>query len=187
MRAATVPLLVSFLVTLLLTQATQSAPTQPVRWHPCAKIAQACTRAGFVPNGAKSGLGDHVGLYPSDHARDSNAAGHRLATNRSADLSGVQGARSELRKGRARGKDAVGHIKFWTVNQQPSCSAKTRRGGLRDRSEASGVNCFGKACRETGQNKYAMPTTKMLPAARKRISALIRANMGTSPVPRSPR
>ena len=57
MRAATVPLLVSFLVTLLLTQATQSAPTQPVPWHPCAKIAQACTRAGFVPNGAKSGLG----------------------------------------------------------------------------------------------------------------------------------
>jgi hypothetical protein len=32
-------------------------PTQPVPWHPCAKIAQACTRAGFVPNGAKSGLG----------------------------------------------------------------------------------------------------------------------------------
>src|ERR1700751_463267 len=57
MRAATVPLLVSSLVTLLLTQATQSAPTQPVPWHPCAKIAQACTRAGFVPNGARSGLG----------------------------------------------------------------------------------------------------------------------------------
>jgi hypothetical protein len=57
MRAATVPLLVSFLVTLLLTQAAQSAPTQPVRWHPCTRIAQACTRAGFVPNGAKSGLG----------------------------------------------------------------------------------------------------------------------------------
>jgi hypothetical protein len=57
MRVASLPLLVSFLVTLLLTEATQSAPTQPVPWHPCAKIAQACTRAGFVPNGAKSGLG----------------------------------------------------------------------------------------------------------------------------------
>jgi hypothetical protein len=57
MRAATVPLLVSFLVTLLLTQAAQSAPTQPVPWHPCAKIAQACIWAGFVPNGAKNGLG----------------------------------------------------------------------------------------------------------------------------------
>jgi hypothetical protein len=100
MRAASVPLLVSFLITLLLTQATQSAPTQPVPWHPCAKIAQACTRAGFVPNGAKSGLWDHVRLYPSDHAMDNDAAGHRLATNRSADRGGVQRTRSEPRKGR---------------------------------------------------------------------------------------
>jgi hypothetical protein len=57
MRVVSVPLLVSFLITLLLTQATQSGPTQPVPWHPRAKIAQACTRAGFVPNRAKSGLG----------------------------------------------------------------------------------------------------------------------------------
>ena len=57
MRAATLPLPVSLLVTLVLTQAAQSAHTQPVPWHPCAKIAQACTRAGFVPNGAKRGLG----------------------------------------------------------------------------------------------------------------------------------
>ncbi len=56
MRAVGIPLLVSFLVTLLLTQAAQSAPTQPVPWHPCAQIAQACTRAGFVPNGAQGGL-----------------------------------------------------------------------------------------------------------------------------------
>jgi hypothetical protein len=54
MRAASIPLLVSFLVTLLLIQAAQSVSTQPVPWHPCAKIAQACTRAGFVPDGAKS-------------------------------------------------------------------------------------------------------------------------------------
>jgi hypothetical protein len=81
MRAASVPLPVSFLITLLLTQATQSAPTQPVPWHPCAKIAQACTRAGFVPSGAKSGLGIMSDLYPSDHARDTDAVGDRLATN----------------------------------------------------------------------------------------------------------
>jgi hypothetical protein len=28
-----------------------------VRWHPCAQITAACTRAGFVPNGAKLGAG----------------------------------------------------------------------------------------------------------------------------------
>jgi hypothetical protein len=100
MRAATVPLLVSFLVTLLLTQATESAPTQPVPWHPCAKIAQACTTGGFCSQRGQEWSWDHVRLYPSDHARDTNAAGHRLATNRSADRDGVQGTRSELRKGR---------------------------------------------------------------------------------------
>ena len=50
-------LLVSLLVTPLLAQAAQSAPTQPVPWHPCALIRAACTHAGFVPNGAKRGLG----------------------------------------------------------------------------------------------------------------------------------
>jgi hypothetical protein len=57
MRATTMPLLVSLLVTALLAQSAQSAPTQPVPWHPCAQITAACTRAGFVPNGAKSGVG----------------------------------------------------------------------------------------------------------------------------------
>jgi hypothetical protein len=99
MRVASVLLLVSFLITLLLTQATQSAPTQPVPWHPCAKIAQACTRAGFVPDGAKSGLGIISDcIHPIMLGTD--AGGHRLATNRSADRGGVQGTRSELRKGR---------------------------------------------------------------------------------------
>jgi predicted phage tail protein len=28
-----------------------------LRWHPCAQITAACTRAGFVPNGAKLGAG----------------------------------------------------------------------------------------------------------------------------------
>jgi hypothetical protein len=55
MRAATIPLI--FLVTPLLAQAAQSAPTQPVPWHPCARIAAACAQAGFVPNGTKRGSG----------------------------------------------------------------------------------------------------------------------------------
>jgi hypothetical protein len=57
MRATTMPALVSLLVTPLLAQAAQSAPTQPVPWHPCARIAAACVQAGFVPNGTKRGLG----------------------------------------------------------------------------------------------------------------------------------
>src|SRR5262249_31961648 len=38
---------------------TQSAPTQPApkRVGPCAQIAAACKQAGFVPNGAKTGVG----------------------------------------------------------------------------------------------------------------------------------
>jgi hypothetical protein len=67
MRATTVTLsLVSLLLTgafsLSLAQVpqpapTQRAPAQPVPWHPCAKITAACSQAGFVPNGAKVGLG----------------------------------------------------------------------------------------------------------------------------------
>jgi hypothetical protein len=36
---------------------TPPAPAQPVPWHPCAKIRAACSQAGFVPNGAKMGVG----------------------------------------------------------------------------------------------------------------------------------
>jgi hypothetical protein len=57
MRATPIPLTLSLLVTGLLAQSAQSAPTQPVPWHPCARIAAACTQAGFVPNGTKSGHG----------------------------------------------------------------------------------------------------------------------------------
>ncbi|MGA8698440.1 MAG: hypothetical protein WB689_32320 [Xanthobacteraceae bacterium] len=57
MHATTTPLLVSLLVTPLLAQSAQSAPTQPVRWHPCTQITAACARAGFVANGAKLGAG----------------------------------------------------------------------------------------------------------------------------------
>ena len=35
----------------------QAATTQPVSWHPCARIRAACNQAGFVRNGANKGLG----------------------------------------------------------------------------------------------------------------------------------
>jgi hypothetical protein len=57
MHVRTMPLLVSLLVIPLLAQSAQSAPTQPVRWRPCARIAAACTQAGFVRNGTKMGVG----------------------------------------------------------------------------------------------------------------------------------
>ena len=33
----------------------QAAATQPVAWHPCARIRAACNQAGFVRKGATSG------------------------------------------------------------------------------------------------------------------------------------
>ena len=61
MRVTTIPLkLVSLLVVLaqpIQLTPTQAAATQPVPWHPCARIRTACTDAGFRPNGAKRGLG----------------------------------------------------------------------------------------------------------------------------------
>jgi hypothetical protein len=67
MRATTVTLsLVSLLLTgafsFSLAQVPQPVPTppastQPVPWHPCAKITAACSQAGFFPNGAKVGVG----------------------------------------------------------------------------------------------------------------------------------
>jgi hypothetical protein len=62
MRAMTivvslVGLLFSSGFSLSLAQSAQPAPAQPVPWHPCAQITAACTQAGFVPNGAKTGVG----------------------------------------------------------------------------------------------------------------------------------
>ena len=62
LRATTILLsLVSLLLTgafsLSLTQPAQPAAAQPVPWHPCAQIRAACIRAGFVPKGAKMGVG----------------------------------------------------------------------------------------------------------------------------------
>jgi hypothetical protein len=62
MRATTITLsLVGLLFTgvfsLSLAQPARPAPAQPVPWHPCAQIRAACTQAGFVPNGAKTGVG----------------------------------------------------------------------------------------------------------------------------------
>ena len=112
MRAATVPLLVSFLVTLLLTQAAQSAPTQPVPWHPCAKIAQACTRAGFVPNGAKSGLG-----IMSDCIRPIMLGAPKTQALPQIDPQIVAACKErDPNFGKdGRGKAAAGHVKFRTV------------------------------------------------------------------------
>ena len=92
MHARTMPLLVSLLVTPLLAQFAQSAPTQPVRWHPCARIAAACTQAGFVPNGTNRGSWDNVRLYPANYVRNATTeAGHQgFAANRPAGRSGVQ-------------------------------------------------------------------------------------------------
>jgi hypothetical protein len=100
MRVASVPLLVSFLITLL-TNTSHSICAHSTR--ALASLRQ--DRAGMYTGGFCSQRGqewswDHFRLYPSDHARDTDAAGHRLATNRSADRGGVQGTRSELRKGR---------------------------------------------------------------------------------------
>jgi hypothetical protein len=61
MRVTTIPLnLVSLLVVLaqpIQLTPTQAAATQPVPWHPCARIRTACSHAGFVANGAKRGRG----------------------------------------------------------------------------------------------------------------------------------
>jgi hypothetical protein len=57
MLVRTMPLLLSLFAIPILAQSAQSASTQPVPWHPCAQIKTACTRAGFVLNGAKTGAG----------------------------------------------------------------------------------------------------------------------------------
>jgi len=57
MRATTITLtLVGFLFTGVFSLSL-AQPTQPVPWHPCAQITAACTQAGFVPYGAKLGVG----------------------------------------------------------------------------------------------------------------------------------
>jgi hypothetical protein len=61
MRPTTITLsLISLLFTGSLALSAETVPTQPVPWHPCAKIAVACTQAGFFPNGAKTGVGIEV-------------------------------------------------------------------------------------------------------------------------------
>jgi hypothetical protein len=54
MRATLVSLLVLLAQPVQPTPA-QAAATQPVTWHPCARIRAACNQAGFVRKGAKSG------------------------------------------------------------------------------------------------------------------------------------
>ena len=59
MRATILPLILSCLLLtgLSLAPAQSAQPAQPVPWHPCAQIAAACRQAGFIPNGAKTGVG----------------------------------------------------------------------------------------------------------------------------------
>jgi hypothetical protein len=62
MRATTmtlslVGLLYSAAFSVSLAQGPLPVPTQSVPWHPCAKITAVCSQAGFLPNGAKVGLG----------------------------------------------------------------------------------------------------------------------------------
>jgi hypothetical protein len=58
MRPTTITLsLISLLFTGSLALSAETVPTQSVPWHPCAKITAACSQAGFVPNGAKAGVG----------------------------------------------------------------------------------------------------------------------------------
>lgn len=61
MRVSTIPLKLAAVLAVLAQpiQPTpaQAAATQPVPWHPCARITAACSQSGFVPNGAKKGLG----------------------------------------------------------------------------------------------------------------------------------
>ena len=56
MRGTTIVSLASLLLTGAFSLSSIQ-PAQPVPWHPCAQIRAACTRAGFVPNGAKMGVG----------------------------------------------------------------------------------------------------------------------------------
>jgi hypothetical protein len=61
MRPTTLTLsLVSLLFGGSLAQSAETVPAQPVPWHPCAKVAAACTQAGFVLNGAKAGVGIEI-------------------------------------------------------------------------------------------------------------------------------
>jgi len=61
MRATAIHLILVGLLVVLAQPAqltpTQAAATQTVRWHPCAQITAACTRAGFAHYGAKMGFG----------------------------------------------------------------------------------------------------------------------------------
>jgi hypothetical protein len=133
MHATTTPLLVSLLVTPLLTQSAQSAPTQPVAVAPLRPDHGGMHAGGFCSQRDEEGSWDNVRLYPADYVRNAttDAAHQGLAANRSANRGGVQGAGSELRKGR-QGEDAtVGHVVVLGGDRRPSCSPKTRRGGLR--------------------------------------------------------
>ena len=63
MRATTITLTLVGLLFTGVFSLSQAQPTQPVPWHPCAQITAACTQAGFVPYGAKLGVGIAVDCF----------------------------------------------------------------------------------------------------------------------------
>ena len=69
MRATLVSLLILLALPVQSTPA-QAAATQPVSWHPCARIRAACNQAGFVRNGGQQGSWHHVGLHSADYDGD---------------------------------------------------------------------------------------------------------------------
>jgi hypothetical protein len=110
MRVTAVPLsLVGLLLTgpsgLLFAQPAEPAP----KGGPCAQIAAACKGAGFVPNGAKEGLGlgfDCIRPIITGTPQRKKAA-KALPQIDPQVVDRVQGAESELRKGR-RGESTTG-------------------------------------------------------------------------------
>jgi hypothetical protein len=128
--ARTMPWLVSLLVIPLLAQAAESAPTQPVPWHPCARIAAACTQAGFVRNGAKIGAGIMVDCIQPIIA---GTPQRKQATKALPQIDPQVVAACNTRapnfgKGRPR---EDGHVEVRGDGQRRSNSAKMRQEGLR--------------------------------------------------------
>ena len=102
MRGTTIVSLANLLLTgafsLSSIQPAQPAGAQPVPWHPCAQIRAACTRAGFVPNGAKMGVG--IALDCIQPINATTEAGQQAVTaTRPAGRGGMQGAESQFRNG----------------------------------------------------------------------------------------
>jgi hypothetical protein len=77
MRATLVSLLVLLAQPVQLTPA-QAVATQPVTWHPCARIRAACNHVGFVRKGTKSGRDIMLDCIRPNYDEDAaTEAGHQ--------------------------------------------------------------------------------------------------------------